>query len=175
MDRDSFRATVGAEIVVNSRKYDGHVRRTWTGGLASCSDDLIVLVGRFEQDVEHSDLGFIGRGTVAFEHFWPDRWYNIFRFHDADGNLKAWYCNIAMPPTFDGAVLDFVDLDIDLVVWPDLNYEVLDLHDFEENSVRYGYPEDVCRAAAIALAELRTSIERRDFPFDRMELTEFQI
>ncbi len=164
MDRDSFHATVGAEITVNSRKYDGRVRRSWTGGLISRNDELIVLVGRFDQNVKHSDLGSISQGTVSFEHFWLDRWYNIFRFHEPDGTLKAWYCNVAMPATFDGAVLDFVDLDIDVVVWPDMKYEVLDRDDFEENSVKYGYPDRIKIAAESALTDLLTLVKKHNLP-----------
>ncbi len=166
MDRDSFHAAnVGAEITVNSRKYDGRVRRSWTGGIVSRSDELIVLVGRFDQAVQHSDLGFISRGTVSFEHFWLDRWYNIFRFHEPDGTLKAWYCNVAMPATFEGAVLDFVDLDIDVVVWPDLSYQVLDRDDFEENLVKYSYPADVIQDANAAVEDIVDLIGHRSFPF----------
>ena len=166
MNRESFHAAVGAEITVNSRKYDGRVRRTWTGGLASWSDDLIVLVGRFDQDVQHSDLGSISKGTASFEHFWPGRWYNIFRFHEPDGALKAWYCNVAMPATFDGKVLDFVDLDIDVVVWPDMRYEVLDRDDFERNSTQYGYPSDVFEKVEETVEEIGALVESRSFPFD---------
>jgi protein associated with RNAse G/E len=164
MNRDSFHAAVGAEITVNSRKYDGRVRRSWKGGLVSSSDDLIVLVGAFDQDVEHSDLGFISRGTVSFEHFWLRRWYNIFRFHEPDGRLKAWYCNVAMPATFDGTVLDFIDLDLDVVIWPDMSYEVLDRDDFERNSVKYGYPEEIVSSAESALVELLTLVDNNELP-----------
>lgn len=166
MNRESFHAAVGTEITVNSRKYDGRVRRSWKGGLISCTDELIMLVGRFEQDVEHSDLGFISRGTASFEHFWPGRWYNIFRFHEPDGALKAWYCNVAMPASFDGEVLDFIDLDIDLVVWPDMRCEVLDRDDLERNSTKYGYPIDVLEKVEATVEEVRAMIELRSFPFD---------
>jgi uncharacterized protein len=174
MDRDSFRPAVGAEITVNSRKYDGSVRRTWTGGLVSSSDELIVLVGRFDQDVEHSDLGFIRQGTFSFEHFWPGRWYNIFRFHEPDGPLKAWYCNVAMPPVFDRGVLDFVDLDIDVVVWPDMKYDVLDQEDFDENSIKYGYPEEILAAVETSIRDLKRLIENNAFPFDYQVSTNFK-
>jgi protein associated with RNAse G/E len=173
MDRDSFHAVVRDSVTVNSRKYGGRVRRTWTGGLVSRSDELIVLVGRFDSDVEHSDLGFIRSGTVSFEHFWLTRWYNIFRFHEPDGKLKAWYCNIAMPPTFDGSVLDFTDLDLDVVVWPDMSYQVLDRDDFERNSLKYGYPDDVRRTAEEAVNDLRLLIDNRAFPF-RVEIDDLR-
>ena len=152
-------------ITINSRKYDQRIRRSWTGGLISQNDKLLVIVGRFEFDVEHDDLGLIRQGTISFEHYWLDRWYNVFRFHEPDGSLRNYYCNITMPPTFENGVLDFVDLDIDVVVWPDNNYEILDRGDFERNTVKFGYPSDVVDNAEASLAEVTRLVERREFPF----------
>ncbi len=161
MDADTLETH---SITVNSRKYDGRVRRSWKAGLVSRSSEQLILVGRFEFDVEHNDLGRIAAGTVSFEHFWFDRWYNIFRFHEPDGGLKAWYCNVAMPPTFDGGVLDFVDLDIDVVVWPDLGHQVLDLDDFATNSLTYGYTDDVITRAKTAVDEIVVLIKNGGLP-----------
>lgn len=169
MNRSTFHAAGDRIVTVNSRKYDGHIRRSWTGGLVTQTDELIVLVGRFEDDVDHHDLGKIKKGTISFEHFWPGRWYNIFRFHEPDGALKAYYCNIAMPPDLADDVLDFVDLDIDVVVWPDMSYDVLDRDDFERNSVKYGYPDDVKAAVGSVVDDLVRMIERRQFPFEHQE------
>lgn len=152
-------------VTINSRKYDGRIRRSWKGGLVHDSSDFIILVGSFNEEVEHNDLGRISAGTVSFEHFWFDRWYNVFRFHEPDGTLKAHYANIAMPPTFKDGVLDYVDLDIDVVVWPDRRVEVLDRDDFEENGLKYAYPDDLVQNAEAALNELLAMIERREFPF----------
>lgn len=164
MNRTSFAAMPGDIVTVNSRKYDGRVRRTWTGGVVSQNDEMLVVVGRFEANVDHTDLGHIAAGTVSFEHFWLDRWYNIFRFHEPDGRLKAWYCNVAMPPTLADGVLDFVDLDIDVVVWPDMRLEVVDLDDFEENSLKFGYPPDVIDSAKGAVKEIIHLVETRGLP-----------
>ena len=82
-------------------------------------------------------------GTHSIEYYWLDRWYNIFRFAEPTGELRSYYCNVNVPPTFDGQVLSYVDLDIDILVEPDLSYQILDLEDFEENAARFGYSEDV--------------------------------
>jgi hypothetical protein len=71
-----------------------------------------------------------------------------------------------MPPKFDGHVLNYVDLDIDVLVKPDFSYQVLDLEDFEENARAYDYPPDVRENAHAALADLIRLIEARSFPFD---------
>lgn len=146
--------TVDRQITINSRKYDGSISRSWQGGIVCQNADLIVVVGRFETDVEHNDLGRIRRGTVSFEHFWTRRWYNIFRFHEPDGSLRNHYCNVSMPPTQAGDVLEYVDLDIDVLVWPDKRVEVLDRDDFERNSLGLGYPLDVLANAEKSVSEL---------------------
>jgi len=38
-----------------------------------------------------------------------------FSVREPDGSPKAIYSNIAMPATFDGSVIDYVDLDIDVI------------------------------------------------------------
>ena len=152
-------------VTINSRKYDQRIRRSWTGGLISESGSLLVLVGKFEDGVDHSDLGRIKPGTVSFEFYWFDRWYNVFRFHEPNGSLRNYYCNIAMPPTLKNGVLDYVDLDLDVIVWDDLRYEILDRDDFEQNSVKYEYPEEIKLRAEAGLVELTGLIERREFPF----------
>src|SRR5689334_5518440 len=106
------------ELNIHAKKYDGRVRKTWSGGILSETDELIVLVARFDSTVKHNDLGIIEAGTVSFEHFWLDRWYNIFRFHKPDGELLAYYVNIAMPAELEGDVLSYIDLDIDVIRWP---------------------------------------------------------
>jgi len=153
------------QITIRSRKYDMKVRRTWTCELLEHSDKVIEAVGVFDLDVEHPGLGSISRGTVSHEFYWLDRWFNVFRFHEPDGRFRNYYCNISMPPTFADGVLDYVDLDIDVVVWSDLRYDVLDRDDFERNSSKYGYPPDIVKKVQDSLDELTAEIANRQFPF----------
>lgn len=126
----------------------------------------MVLDAVFEEEIQHHLLGTIPLGTVSTEYYWLDRWYNVFRFSDPDGKLKNFYCNVNAPPQFDGRVLCYIDLDIDVLVAPDLTYSILDIDDFEENANRYPYPEEVQANAGRALAELTDLINSRSFPFN---------
>jgi protein associated with RNAse G/E len=126
-----------------------------------------VLDARFAEAVDHELLGTISAGTISTEYYWLDRWYNIFRFSEPSGKLLSHYCNINAPPTFDGRVLSYVDLDIDVLVQPDFSYEILDLDDFEQNAMRYGYPVEIQHNARHAVAELIELIGARAFPFNQ--------
>ena len=155
-----------SDIVVSVLKYDGLEHRRWPARIARIDGPLLVLDAVFEDEIEHDLLGTISSGTISTEYYWLDRWYNVFRFSDPSRNLKNYYCNVNQPPSFDGRVLSYIDLDIDVLVAPDLTYRVLDVEDFEENARRYAYPEEVQANAHRALKELTELIESRAFPFN---------
>jgi len=153
-------------IVVSVLKYDGREHRRWPARVAKTEDTLLVLDAVFDEEIEHDLLGTIASGTISTEYYWLDRWYNVFRFSDPDRELKNFYCNVNTPPEFDGRVLSYIDLDIDVLVAPDLTYKILDVDDFEENARRYGYPEQIQTNARRALSQLTGLIETKSFPFN---------
>jgi hypothetical protein len=147
-------------------KYDGREHRRWPARIAKAVGPLIVLDAVFDEEIEHELLGNVSSGTISTEYYWLDRWYNVFRFSSADWVLQKFYCNINTPPQFDGRILSYIDLDIDVVVEPDLTYRILDEDDFEQNAKSYAYPEEIRANARRALAALIGLIESRSFPFD---------
>ena len=157
---------IADHIIVRVFKYDGREHRRWPARIAKSEGQLLVLDAVFDEEIEHDLLGTISSGTISTEYYWLDRWYNVFRFGDSDGRLKNFYCNVNQPPAFDGHVLSYVDLDIDVLIAPDFTYSVLDVDDFEENAKRYAYPVEVQANARRALEELIVLIESRAFPFN---------
>jgi protein associated with RNAse G/E len=155
-----------SDIIVSVRKYDGREHRRWRARVAKRVGSLLILDSVFVEEIEHDLLGTIALGTVSTEYYCLDRWYNVFRFSDSSGKLKSFYCNINEPPSFDGHVLSYIDLDIDVLVAPDLTYKILDLDDFEANAHVYAYPDDVQANAHGALKELTKLIDVRAFPFN---------
>lgn len=152
-------------IIVRACKYDGSEHRRWSAQLVKQEGPLIVLDARFPSEVIHDSLGTIAAGTHSLEYYWLDRWYNIFRFAEPNGDLRNYYCNINRPPTFDGETLSYVDLDLDILVAPDLSYRILDVEDFERNAEEYSYPAELQTKARDAVDELVTLIEMKQFPF----------
>ena len=155
------------DVTVRVLKYDGAEYRRWSGRIARRDGSLIVLEAAFEFEVQHHLLGGIQRGTRTIEYYWLDRWFNVFQFFEADGSTRLFYCNINMPPVLAEGVLSYVDLDIDVLVQPDLSFEVVDQEEFEHNAAAFGYPPEIVRAAHAAVRDLVNLIERRQFPFAR--------
>lgn len=155
----------GDIVTINSRKYDGRIRRSWTCRFVEQKDSLLVFEGEFELDVTHPDLGHITAGTRSLEYYWLDRWYNVFRFFEPTGEFRNLYCNINMPPRLEDGVLDYVDLDIDVLVWPNGKRAILDLEEFEQNSMRFGYTNETQYFAKAGLDSVIHKIDECEFPF----------
>lgn len=153
-------------IEVLACKFDGRVHRRWPAEVIDTRGPLVVLRGVFEQPVDHPLLGLVERGTVSTEYYWADRWYSVFEFVTPAGALRNYYCNVNMPPLLADGVLSFVDLDIDLLVAPDLSYQVLDEDEFEHHAQSFPYPPEVIERAREALRELIELVTTRSFPFN---------
>lgn len=153
-------------MTVNSLRFDLSVRRSWACRLIERKDNELTLIGAFDNDVDHANLGRILAGTISCEYFWLDRWYNVFRFHEPGGEFRLFYCNICLPPLITDESLSYVDLDIDVVVGPDGKAAILDTEDFERNSVCFGYPENVKRRVFETVVEVLGQIREKKFPFN---------
>ena len=97
-------------------------------------DDKGLLVEAF---FNREDLPFHGitlkQNDRFVERYFSGRWYNIFEIHDReDDHLKGWYCNVTRPPEFSPGKIAYVDLALDLLVYPDGEFLILDEQEFSE-------------------------------------------
>lgn len=121
------------QITVNKRNLQGEVTWRYTGKVLERGENFVLLEAKFNR----SDLPFHGiilkRGDRFVETFYSDRWYNIFEIYDReDGRFKGWYCNIAYPAEIEHQQVSYIDLALDLLVYPDGQQLVLDEAEFDE-------------------------------------------
>lgn len=90
-------------------------------------------------------------GDLFIEHYYPERWFNIFSIYDRLGRLKGWYCNITQPIEIVGDEIRWHDLALDLLVLPDGSQKLLDEDDFAQLDIA----DDIRRQACEELALLQ--------------------
>ncbi len=92
------------------------------------------------------------KGDRFLEKYFFDRWYNIYEIHDRDDDhIKAWYCNVSRPAEMTGDRISYVDLALDLLVYPNGEQLVLDQDEFTALDLEEG----VRLKATAALEELQ--------------------
>jgi uncharacterized protein len=138
----------GDALRVVKLRYDGSTIFAWAGRLLERTAEYVLLAGLFNG--QSRDLGYVvlERGDLFLEWYYVGCWYNIFQIYGAAGELKGWYCNVGMPPTLGHDELSYVDLALDVWVYPDRErHLVLDEDEFAE------LKRDVLAPEHAALAE----------------------
>jgi uncharacterized protein len=129
-------------------------KETWSYSARAVErgEDYIHLEAYFDRQ-ETDVCGMILKpGDLFLETFYTNRWYNIFEIYDRnDKKIKGWYCNIGFPAEIKEDSLSYVDLELDLVVFPDGKQLVMDEDEFNALPLT----EKERRQAKAALAELQ--------------------
>jgi protein associated with RNAse G/E len=55
-----------------------------------------------------------------------------------------------------------------------MSYEVLDRDDFERNSIKYGYPDELRKTVSATEYEILGLVRERSFPFDQTATAHFK-
>src|SRR4051812_23307628 len=114
------------------------------------------------------DLGYVvfEPGDHFYEHYYTERWFNVFEVHSEAGALKGWYCNITRPAQIADDVIASEDLEIDLFVSPDRKRILrLDMDEFEARGLDASDPPAYAAALA-ALGELERMAHSGTPPFE---------
>lgn len=126
-------------------------QETWRymGQVLARSSHAILLEAYFNREDTPFHGIILGKGDRFVEVYYTERWYNIFEMHDReDGRLKGWYCNICRPAEITNGQVAYVDLALDLLVYPDGRQLVLDEDEFAALPL-----DDLTRNQALASLE----------------------
>ncbi|MGD8815103.1 MAG: DUF402 domain-containing protein [Anaerolineales bacterium] len=152
-------------IVVH--KLDAGGEETWSyeGVLLIQTETSLTLEAHFDQEDMHFQGLDLRKGDRFVEIYYSDRWYNVMALFDVESsNFKGWYCNITRPARFEAGHVYYEDLALDLIVFPNGEWLVLDDEQYAELNLTF----DEHQNALHALEELKTLVLRREAPFQSL-------
>jgi protein associated with RNAse G/E len=120
-------------VTIIKRNSRGEETWRYAGVVLQRAPQAMLIEASFNRD----DILFYGmhlnKGDRFVEAFFANRFYNIFEIHDYQSDeLKGWYCNVTRPAEFLDRKIDYVDLALDLLIFPDRTMLLLDQDEFEE-------------------------------------------
>lgn len=97
-------------------------------------------------------------GDLFEEHYWRTRWYSVLKVRNAQGVLKGWYGNVALPVEVKGSEVSARDLQLDLWVPAGGGRAVrLDEEEFQASGLVTNEPQ-VAEKALQAISELESIV-----------------
>src|SRR5215469_16759349 len=157
------------DFQVESLSYDQMLRGSWTAyrldaavqlsdeDLAGTSSDCLRLWLPAGTPM-HWSSGTRPLRYNCLQFFWPQRWYMLSAFYEGPALVHT-YANIIQPATIEHDRLYYIDLDLSILVEPDLNYEVLTQAEFEQAAENFQYSEETRISALMALRTLISSVQ----------------
>jgi predicted RNA-binding protein associated with RNAse of E/G family len=141
-------------------KQDEKGKETWRYQAKLLARDVNCI--QLEANFDRADTKIAGmllaRGDRFVETYYTDRWYNIFEIHNRENDqLRGWYCNIGCPAEINGNTLSYIDLALDLLVFPDGRQIVLDEDEFAALDIS----AELRIKARTALAELQENFRQK--------------
>ncbi|HVP21036.1 MAG TPA: DUF402 domain-containing protein [Anaerolineaceae bacterium] len=139
------------DIIVIKKNVEGQETWRYSGRVLERQAKWLRLEAFFNRPDTPFHGVLLANGDRFIETYYSDRWYNIFEIHDRrTDELKGWYCNVTRPAVIEPGQLSYVDLALDLLVYPDKRMLVLD----EDEFARLPLDESTIRQARSSLDEL---------------------
>lgn len=154
---------VGNYIEIQSYKHNGKIHRVWEETLVLKSHSSIVIGVNDQCLVKESDGRTWRTKEPAITYFTGSHWFNIVCLVRDDG--IHYYCNISSPYVVDEEALKYIDYDLDIKVYPDMTYVILDEDEFDEHKKQMNYPEVLQKILYKQMHQLELWIQQRKGPF----------
>ncbi|AWI11661.1 MULTISPECIES: nucleoside tri-diphosphate phosphatase [Bacillaceae] len=153
----------GETIQIHSYKHNGHIHRIWEETTVLKGTNTVVIGGNDRTMVTESD----GRTWITREpaicYYHSQYWFNILGMLREDG--IHYYCNLSSPFVFDDEALKYIDYDLDIKVFPDMTYVLLDEDEYEEHRKLMGYPDVIDKILKANMEKLIDWIRQKKGPF----------
>ena len=162
---------VGGEYVIHCYKHNGSIHKVWEEAvLLDVKEDCLVF-GNDKTKVIESDGRSWKTREPAIMYFFKDKWFNVIGQYKKDG--IQFYCNIASPYLIELNAVKYIDYDLDVRVFPDGSFRVLDRGEYNYHKHQLKYPKELDDIVKKELTVLIDSIRNKDFPFDPQEVRRY--
>lgn len=155
---------IGDRIKIKSYKHDGSLHRVWDSSTLLQKGTTCWIVGNDQVLVSEADGREWKTKEPAICTFGKGQWFNTIGMLREDG--VHYYCNIGSPYRWHNSALEYIDYDLDVRVFPDRTYMILDQDEYEEHRRQMGYPESVRKQIDQGLNELLSLIFQQKGPFE---------
>ena len=104
-------------------------------------------------------------------YFFYKDWYNIIGQYKKTGIY--YYCNIASPFLIEEDTIKYIDYDLDLRVFPDGSFKVLDRGEYKYHKKLMNYPDSIDKIIKSELSKLIDLARNKDGAFQYGEVERY--
>ncbi|HAX03513.1 MAG: hypothetical protein A2Y45_10330 [Tenericutes bacterium GWC2_34_14] len=163
-----MKLSTGMTVSIHSYKHNKKLHRVWKKSMVLYQDQHLLVTGNNRTKVIESDGRSWHTKEPAICYFYADLWFNIIGMLKKDG--VYFYCNLSSPYLYDGEAVKYIDYDLDIKVFPDGSYILLDEKEYEAHQGSMCYSDEIQGIVLSQIEVLKEKIEKKEKPFDLSDI-----
>ena len=146
----------GDQLAIHCYKHNGKLYQISSEAVVLEETDDALVCANYKTKITEADGRSYKTNEPAILIYYKNSWFNIIGQFKKHGLF--YYCNIATPYIVEDDTIKYIDYDLDLRVFPDGGFRVLDNNEYNYHKKLYKYPKDI---DTIVRAELSKLIEMK--------------
>ncbi|MDI6452849.1 DUF402 domain-containing protein [Peloplasma aerotolerans] len=163
-----MKLSTGMTVQIHSYKHDKKLHRIWKKTVVLYQDQHLLVTANNRTRVIENDGRSWHTKEPAICYFYSDLWFNIIGMLKKDGIY--FYCNLSSPYLYDGEAIKYIDYDLDVKVFPDGSYIVLDEREYATHLDQMCYSEEIQEIIQDQIKVLIDRIENKEKPFGLQDI-----
>lgn len=155
---------IGQKYEIHGYKHDGKIHRAWDEAILLEIHNDYLIFGNEKTKVTESDGRTWKTKEPAVLYFFRKKWYNIIGQYKKDGIY--YYCNMASPFIIEENTIKYIDYDLDLRVFPDGSFKVLDRGEYKYHKSVMKYSSDIDLILKAELTDLINKVRKNELAFE---------
>ena len=156
---------VGDKLTIHCYKHNGKIDRISGEAIVLDETDEYLVCANNKVKLIENDGRSHRTKEIAILFFYKKEWYNIL------AQLKKYglfyYCNIASPYIIENNTIKYIDYDLDLRIFPDGTFKVLDKNEYRYHKITMRYSEEIDIIVQDSLNKLIENKNISAFPFKK--------
>ncbi len=162
---------VGDKLEIHCYKHNGQIHRTWNEAIVLDTFDELLICGNENATITEKNGRTHKAKEINIIYFYKNNWFNVF---GQFGKRGLYYkSNIASPYLIDDNVIKFIDYDLDLKVFPDGAFKILDKNEYKYHKKIMNYSEDLDIVLQNELSNLIVMKKNEEGPFNKEEISKY--
>ncbi len=162
---------IGEKFRIHSYKHDGSIHRSWDEAVLLEIHNDYLIFGNDRTVVQESDGRTWKTKEPAVLYFYRKKWFNIISQNKNDGIY--YYCNLASPFIIEDGTIKYIDYDLDLRVFPDGSYKVLDKSEYKFHKEKMHYSAEIDQILQSELKELILMVKKKEEAFNLATINKY--
>lgn len=154
----------GDKLLIHCYKHNKMLYKIWSEAVVLSVEEEYIVLGNNNVLVTKKDGRTWYTKEPAIMFFYKNRWFNIIAQLKSHGLF--YYCNIASPFIIDGNIIKYIDYDLDLRVFPDGSFRILDRNEYNYHKKIMKYPKEINEVITYELNNLINMKKEGIGPFD---------